>query len=66
MGKLFTRRAVLEKILKLRAAMIGRAKKRSSHPHMSYIPFNISKEQKLRFLACFTVRVSISVSVRGP
>ena len=58
-GKLFARRAALEKIFKPRAALIRRAKKRLPPSHMSFILRNISKEQKLRSSACFTVRVYI-------
>ena len=41
-------------------------KKKSSRPHMFYISLNITKEQKLRSSACFTVRVHIFVSARVP
>ena len=45
-GKLFTRRATFEKTLKPRAALIERAKKRSTHPQMSCFLLKISEEQK--------------------
>ena len=44
--KLFTRRAAFEKILKLSAALIGRAKKRSTRPQMSYFLLKIGEGRK--------------------
>ena len=56
MGKLFTRRATFEKILKPRAALIERARKSSAlsisvalgqkgRPQVSYFPLKMSDEQ---------------------
>ena len=52
-GKLFTRTATFESILKPRAALIGRAKKKkvySTRPQMSYFLLKISKELKVKGL----------------
>ena len=51
-GKLFTRRAASEKILKSRAARIGRAKKRKGRPQISNLSIfylKSSVEQKKVF-----------------
>ena len=44
-GKLFTPRATFEKILKPRAALIGRAKKRSTLSRMSFFSLQISEKK---------------------
>ena len=49
-GKLFTQRATFEKILKPRATLIGRAKKRSTRPWKSYFLLKISEELKIKGL----------------
>ena len=45
-GKLFTRRATFEKILKPRAVTVWKNKKRSTRPHMYCFLLKINVEQK--------------------